>query len=117
MSETPATRLKILFVCSRNHWRSPTAAKIFRDSPVIAARSAGTSAGARHRVNDRDLGWADLVLVMERHHRDALRTRFPAEARKVPIEVLEIPDEYEFMDEELISELRAKVSVFLQKAP
>ena len=106
-------RLKVLFVCSRNLWRSPTAEKIFRNSRVIEARSAGTSASARHRLSSRDLEWADLVLVMETSHRERIRETFGREARSVKVEILGIPDEYEFMDPELIEEIRAQVGRIL----
>ena len=102
-------RLKVLFVCSRNRWRSPTAEKIFRESRIIEARSAGTSASAKRRLSIRDLEWADIVLVMETSHRERIRETFGHQARGVSIEVLGIPDEYVFMDPELVDEIRAQV--------
>jgi len=35
--------LKLLFICSRNRWRSLTAEKIFDGANGIQARSAGTN--------------------------------------------------------------------------
>jgi predicted protein tyrosine phosphatase len=102
-------RIKVLFVCSRNRWRSPTAERIFRDSQVIEARSAGTSASARHQLSIRDLEWADIVLVMETSHRERIRETLGRQARNVPVKVLGIPDEYEFMDPELVEEIRRQV--------
>ena len=60
-------RRKLLFVCSRNRWRSPTAERIFDGVNHCAARSAGTEPGARVRVSAGHLGWADLIFVMEKN--------------------------------------------------
>lgn len=106
-------RLKVLFVCSRNQWRSPTAESIFRRSRIIDARSAGTSSSARRRVSTKDLEWADIVFVMGVEHRDKLREMFGRLARSVRIEVLGIPDEYQLMDPELIEEIRTRVGQVL----
>jgi predicted protein tyrosine phosphatase/2'-5' RNA ligase len=102
-------KLNVLFVCSRNQWRSPTAERIWRKSSRVNVRSAGTSASARRVVSSRDLEWADVVLVMESRHREILRERFEAARRAVRIEVLDIPDDYAFMEDELIRLLRARV--------
>lgn len=77
-------------------------------------KSAGTAAGARIRVSAGLLGWADRVLVMEEKHRDYLFTKFPVEAAGVPIEVLHIPDEYAYMDQELQEELREVIDGILE---
>ena len=58
----PHIRRNVLFVCSRNQWRSPTAERVFRRDPRVNTRSAGTSPNARHPVNESDLRWADLIL-------------------------------------------------------
>jgi len=60
--------LKLLFICSRNQWRSPTAERLFIGVPGVEARSAGTEPGARVRVTAGLLGWADRIFVMERKH-------------------------------------------------
>ncbi len=66
----------LLFVCSRNQWRSRTAETIFRDDPRMRVRSAGTAPSARTRVNQRLIDWTDLIFVMERRHEEQLRNRF-----------------------------------------
>ena len=48
-------RLKVLFVCSRNQWRSPTAEQIWRKHPQLLVRSGGTSPNARHKVSVEDI--------------------------------------------------------------
>ncbi len=104
--------VKVLFVCSRNRWRSPTAERLFDGVLGVQARSAGTEAGARVRVNEKILGWADVVFCMERRHVRRLRERFvvPLEGKK--IHVLDVPDDYEYMDPELIVALRTALTGF-----
>lgn len=96
-------KTKLLFVCSRNRWRSPTAEALFKNHPRFDARSAGTETGARIKVTACHLGWADLIFCMERKHADRLRTRFPEELADKPLITLRIPDDYAFMQPELIS--------------
>ena len=98
--------VKWLFVCSRNRWRSPTAERLC-GVPGIQARSAGTEPGARVRVNESLLGWADVIFCMERRHLRRLRERFPAALDGKETHVLDIPDEYGFMAPELMEMLRA----------
>jgi protein-tyrosine-phosphatase len=42
----PATVKKVLFVCSRNQWRSPTAERVFATRPGLEVRSAGVDKSA-----------------------------------------------------------------------
>ena len=102
--------VKILFVCSRNRWRSPTAERLFDGVSGVQARSAGTQTGARVRVNERMLGWADVVFCMERRHLQRLRERFAAALEGKETHVLDVPDDYEYMDPELIDALRTALS-------
>ena len=106
-------RLNVLFVCSRNQWRSPTAERVFRHHPLMAVRSAGTSANARRVLGESDLRWADVVMVMETRHRDRIRAAFPRLAEHAQIHVLDIPDDYRFMDPELVEILEAVVPAVL----
>ncbi len=97
----PEDRLKLLFVCSRNQLRSPTAERVFRNSPVYEVRSRGTASSARRRVTHDDVGWADHVFAMEHKHARVLRQMFRDALEDVELHVLDIPDVYEFMDPEL----------------
>ncbi|QJX48892.1 protein tyrosine phosphatase [Hymenobacter taeanensis] len=100
---------KLLFICSQNRWRSLTAERLFDGHPTYEARSAGTEPGARVRVTAGHLGWADVVLVMERKHTDILRQKFgDALAGKLIIN-LRIPDKFQFMDHILQDLLRERV--------
>ncbi|MEM9364582.1 MAG: protein tyrosine phosphatase [Planctomycetota bacterium] len=99
-------RIKVLFVCSKNQWRSPTAEAIYRDDPRVGVRSRGTANAARRTVRAVDLAWADLVLMMENRHRRRLLAMFPRETQFLQIEVLHIRDHYQFMDPELVEMIR-----------
>jgi predicted protein tyrosine phosphatase len=101
-----SSRPRILFVCSRNQWRSPTAEAIYRDDQRIEVRSAGTSEKSPRRLTERDLAWADLVLVMEPKHAKRIRQHTKKLGSLPPIHSLDIPDEYRRMDPILIELIR-----------
>jgi predicted protein tyrosine phosphatase len=99
----------LLFVCSRNQWRSPTAEGLLRNHPAYNARSAGTSEKARTKLSHKLVAWANVIIVMERRHRDMLRERFAAELAGKQVVVLDIEDHYGFNDPELVKLLREKL--------
>lgn len=103
----------ILFVCSRNRWRSPTAERLFADWPGVATASAGVSKDAEQPVTRELLDWADLILVMEPIHRRKLNQRFGKVLRDKRIACLSITDEYGYMSPELVELLRQRVPPFL----
>ncbi len=106
-------RLNVLFVCSRNQWRSPTGEQVWRRHPRVNARSAGTSAGARRVVSAADLAWADVVLVMEDKHRSRLIAEYRQLLQHKPLHVLDIPDDYKYMDPDLVQLLGDPVADLL----
>ncbi len=80
---------------------------------IWCARSAGTSKKAVRSINAGDLNWADVVLVMEEKHKQQLKSRFPHEVKFTNIHVLDIPDEYQFMDPELAEMIKETVAPIL----
>ncbi|MFO1451257.1 MAG: protein tyrosine phosphatase [Opitutaceae bacterium] len=104
--------LRVLFVCSMNQWRSPTAERLYQNDARLQVRSAGTQRGARRRISGTDLAWADLVVVMEREHQRAISRQFPDQSLP-PIEILDIPDDYAFLDPELQSALTTSIEPVL----
>ena len=106
---------KLLFICSRNRWRSPTAEQIFDGVDNCSARSAGTEPGARVRVTAGHIGWADLIFVMEKKHLRRLREKFPDELAGKRIICLHIPDDFQFMQAELVELLEATVPPHLTR--
>jgi len=101
---------KLLFICSRNKWRSRTAEELYRDFPGYVAKSAGTEPGARQRVTEGLLGWADLIFVMEARHRDYLRDKFPESIADKRVICLRIPDDFTYNDPDLIDLLKSNLS-------
>ncbi|WP_333457290.1 methyltransferase domain-containing protein [Microcoleus sp. Pol10D4] len=106
-------KIKILFVCSQNKWRSLTAEKICQKVSGYSVRSAGTEKGARIRVTEGLLGWADLIFVMEKRHGDRLRSKFPESLEGKKVICLQIPDNYEYMEPELVELLQAKLNPYM----
>lgn len=107
-------KTKLLFLCSQNQWRSPTAESLFENHPRYVARSAGTEIGARTKVTAGHVGWADLIFCMERKHADRILERFSTELAGKPLVTLRIPDTYAFMDPVLIELLRSELSQYLE---
>lgn len=105
--------MNVLFVCSRNKWRSATAETIFQNHPFHQVKSAGTSAAARIKINGKLIDWADLIFVMEKKHKQILSASFMDNLSNKQVIVLDIPDDYQYMDEELIAEIEAKVGSYL----
>jgi len=103
----------LLFICSKNQWRSPTAEGLFKNHPGHQARSAGTSDKARIKVNAKLLDWADLIFVMERKHQQLLRLRFTDHINHKQIVVLNIEDNYVFNDPKLVEILTTCLTDYL----
>lgn len=103
----------ILFICSRNQWRSPTAERVWKNCPDINVRSAGTSSSAKRTVSIKDIEWADVILVMEEKHKNRLQTSFRRTLLHKELYILDIPDEYQFMDTELVSILTSEVGAYI----
>lgn len=105
--------MNILFVCSRNQWRSPTAEAIYKTRQDLNVRSAGTEPSARIKLNAKTVSWADIIFVMEKKHKQRIIEKYESEINHQRIIILDIPDEYQFMDPELIEEITTKVDSYL----
>ena len=68
--------MKVLFVCSQNRLRSPTAEQVFSTWPGIDVSSAGLNHDAENPVTPELVEWADIILVMEKAHRNKLVKQF-----------------------------------------
>lgn len=88
--------------------RSATAHKIFEADTRFEVNSAGTDNSANTVLTKELLTWADTTIVMEKHHRNFIRQKFPDIYSKKKIVCLYIPDEYDFMQPELIEVLKYK---------
>jgi predicted protein tyrosine phosphatase len=100
----------LLFICSKNQWRSPTAELLFKNHPLHLARSAGTSDKARIRISQKMIDWADIIFVMERKHQNIIKKRFHLAVK--PLIVLDIEDNYRFGDAELIEILTISLAEY-----
>src|SRR6056297_1920099 len=105
--------MRILFVCTANKLRSPTAEDVFRDTPGIEVLSAGTDASAPRPLTKELVASADVIFAMETHHRERIRKKFKQRPADNRIITLHIPDEFERGDPELIALLKEKVSARL----
>ena len=103
----------VLFICSRNRLRSPTAEQVFADWPNIEVASAGLAPDAEALLTGEMVEEADIIFVMEKQHRAKLTRRFKPQLRKARVVCLDIPDDYAFMQPELVALLKTKVTPFL----
>jgi predicted protein tyrosine phosphatase len=99
---------RVLFVCSQNKLRSPTAEQVFSTHPDLEVTSAGTNHDAETPLTRELVEWAEVIFVMEKTHRAKLTRRFKGSLRARVI-CLDIPDDYEFMDPDLVRLLNARV--------
>lgn len=103
----------ILFVCSQNRLRSPTAEQIFAQRSDIEVDSAGTNADAIQALSTELIEWADMIVVMEKAHRNKVQRKYRGQLGAKRLICLDIPDDYEFMDPTLIQLLEARMARFL----
>ena len=99
----------VLFLCSQNRLRSPTAERVFATWPGIETASAGLNHGAENPLTPELLDWADIVFVMERVHRQKLTAKFKPHLHRQRVICLEIPDDYDYMAPALVQLLQARV--------
>ncbi|MDF0543092.1 low molecular weight protein tyrosine phosphatase family protein [Sphingobium sp. H39-3-25] len=105
--------LHVLFVCSQNRLRSPTAEQVFARRPDWEVDSAGTNHDAEQPLGGELVDWADVIIVMERIHRSKVQRRFRDRLGGKRIICLDIPDDYAFMDPALVALLETKIGRLL----
>ena len=108
--------MHVLFICSQNRLRSPTAEQVFASWRGIEVASAGLNDGAQDPVTPELLEWAELIFVMEKVHRNKLTQKFRAYLNRKRVVCLDIPDEYAFMDPALVTLLKTKVPKHLPRS-
>lgn len=104
---------RVLFLCSRNRLRSPTAERVFGARGDLEVASAGLSPDADVPCTPDLVEWAEVIFVMEKRHRAKLAERFRRHLKDKKVICLDIPDDFEFMAPELVRLLEAKVSPHL----
>lgn len=105
----------VLFVCSANRLRSPTAEQVFSTWPGIETDSAGISNGADVLLSAEQIEWADVIFVMEKTHRTKLNRKFRSSLNNKRVICLDIPDDYEFMDPVLVRIIENRVGRYLRR--
>ena len=106
--------INLLFICSQNKLRSPTAEAVFAKWPGIETDSAGTNNDAETTLTPEQIAWADIIFVMEKTHRKKLSQQFQKYLNSKRVVCLDIPDDYIYMQPELVELLEAKVGRFLK---
>jgi len=106
-------RPNILVVCGRNKKRSRTAEYIFKNDNRFNVRSAGLSPKSDRKISENDLHWADLIFTMESEHKAKIAGLY-RHIDLPTIEILNIADEYEFMEEELVEMLTDRMNETLR---
>lgn len=104
---------RLLFVCTYNEMRSSTAEAVLA-AEGYNVRSAGTDRWATVPLNREIILWADIVFVMENKHETFISSFFRDVVEGKIIIVLDIPDNYYYMEPELIELLKARVAPHLQ---
>ena len=102
-------KVNVLFICSRNRLRSPTAEKLFASRDGITTASAGTSEDAENVISADLIEWADIIFAMETVHKRKLNQKFASLLKTRRVVVLGIPDKYNYMDKALVASLNQKV--------
>jgi len=105
----------ILFLCSQNRLRSPTAEQVYSTEAAAEVASAGLDNDAETVCTPELLQWADIVFVMEKAHRNRLSKRFRQHLKNVQVTCLDIPDNYAFMQPELVQLLHDRVDRHLRR--
>lgn len=104
---------RVLFICSRNRRRSPTAEVIFSAYEGIEVESAGVERDAEITVDRDAVRDADIIFVMERTHQRKLLQQFGSELKHKRVVCLDIRDRYAYMEPALVALLRRKVCPLL----
>ena len=104
---------RLLFVCSQNKLRSPTAEEVFSSWPNVEVASAGLNNDAEVPLTAELVEWADIIFVMERAHRSKLSAGFKRQLNGQRVVCLDIPDRYQFMEPSLVEILKDRVPRFL----
>ncbi|MBI2137421.1 phosphotyrosine protein phosphatase [Candidatus Woesearchaeota archaeon] len=97
--------MNVLFICNQNKNRSKTAEKIFKDR--FNTKSAGLYSAKP--VTDKQISWADAIIVMEEAQRSEIAERFPKQYMLKRILSLDVADVYHYNQPELIEILNSKI--------
>ena len=97
--------IKVLFICNQNQNRSKTAEQLFKGK--FETKSAGLYND--NPVTEKQISWADIVIVMEDGQRTEIAKRFPKLYMQKKILSLNIPDMYFHNQPELVNMLKSRI--------
>jgi predicted protein tyrosine phosphatase len=106
---------RILFICSQNRLRSPTAEAIYSTHPDIEVDSAGLNHDAVVPLSPEQVHWADLIVVMEKSHRNRLARKFRRHLNGKRVVVWDIPDQYDYMEPALVDLIQHRCARFIPR--
>ena len=104
---------RILFVCTGNSDRSPTAETIYKQYPGLETKSTGIL--KNDGIVQDCLQWADVIVVMEKHHEEYICKYFAEDVAEKPIYTLDIPDHYLYMQDSLVQLIKERMKPVLTK--
>lgn len=90
---------------------------MFASWPGVETASAGLAPDAEEQCSVELVEWADIIFVMERAHRARLQRRLRAHLKRARVVCLDIPDDYAFMQPELVALLGKRVGRHLPSSP
>ena len=105
-------KTKLLFVCTLNLQRSPTAESLFKNHEKSEAKSCGIGTFAEKQISKQVVKWADIIFCMEDLHKNFIVENFH-EIKKKKIIVFNIPDVYYRNDPRLVGILIGKLRKYL----
>jgi len=109
------TPVRVLFICSQNRLRSPTAERMFSGRAGLEVASAGMEQSAVNVVSAEAIERADMIFVMEDWHRDLLDRQFRRHVEHKRVVCLGIPDRFPYMDPELVELLELRLAPYLSR--
>lgn len=102
--------MNLLFICSKNKLRSPTAENVFSAYAGINAIGCGINADSETPLSGDLVKWADVIFAMEAAHKKKISTSYQNLLKGKKVVCLSIPDNYAKMDPELIRLLEVRVA-------
>lgn len=107
-------KTKILFICTGNRDRGPTAKALCVQYPNLEARAAGTSKYAITPLTEVMVRETDVLAVMEQGHAEHIREHYAEAAEGKPLHCLDIPDEFQSMEPALVRLLQERLKPILE---
>jgi predicted protein tyrosine phosphatase len=107
-------KIRLLFVCTSNILRSPTAENIYKNDIRFEVLSCGTDKDARVIICKPLIQWADFIICMEKEHEDMVNATagkyWDYQTPRLKNYILSIKDDYDYMQPELIELIKEKMS-------